>query len=259
MEEAYDVVVLGTGLTECILSGLLSIEKKKVLHMDRNNYYGAECASLCLSAMHEKFKPQQPTAEQLKAQFGRDRDFNLDLVPKFIMANSDLVTILTHTDVTRYLEFKQISGSYVYRDGKVQKVPATAMEALNSPLMGFFEKRRCKSFFDFLQAYNYQDQSTWQQMDLRSVPMRDVYKYFGLEVGTQEYIGHALALYLDDSYLNRAAEETHKRILLYMQSLARYGKSPYIYPLYGLGELPQGFARLAAIYGGTYMLDKPVD
>lgn len=39
----------------------------------------------------------------------------------------------------------------------------------------------------------------------------------------------------------------------------RYGKSPYIYPLYGLGELPQSFARLSAIYGGTYMLDKPID
>ena len=41
--------------------------------------------------------------------------------------------------------------------------------------------------------------------------------------------------------------------------MARYGKSPYIYPLYGLGELPQSFARLSAIYGGTYMLEKPID
>jgi len=41
--------------------------------------------------------------------------------------------------------------------------------------------------------------------------------------------------------------------------MARYGKSPYIYPLYGLGELPQSFARLSAIYGGTYMLDKQID
>jgi Rab GDP dissociation inhibitor len=41
--------------------------------------------------------------------------------------------------------------------------------------------------------------------------------------------------------------------------MARYGKSPYIYPLYGLGELPQAFARLSAIHGGTYMLDKPID
>lgn len=49
MDQEYDVVILGTGLTECILSGLLSISGKKVLHMDRNNYYGAECASLNLT------------------------------------------------------------------------------------------------------------------------------------------------------------------------------------------------------------------
>jgi Rab GDP dissociation inhibitor len=45
---------------------------------------------------------------------------------------------------------------------------------------------------------------------------------------------------------------------LYAESLARFqGGSPYIYPLYGLGELPQAFARLSAVYGGTYMLNKP--
>jgi len=43
------VIVLGTGLTECVLSGLLSVEGKKVLHMDRNDYYGAESASLNLT------------------------------------------------------------------------------------------------------------------------------------------------------------------------------------------------------------------
>jgi len=46
MEEAYDVIVLGTGLTECIISGLLSVNGKKVLHIDRNDYYGGDCASL---------------------------------------------------------------------------------------------------------------------------------------------------------------------------------------------------------------------
>lgn len=61
------------------------------------------------------------------------------------------------------------------------------------------------------------------------------------------------------SYKQLPCAETVKRIKLYSDSLARYGKSPYLYPLYGLGELPQGFARLSAIYGGTYMLDKPVD
>ena len=60
-------------------------------------------------------------------------------------------------------------------------------------------------------------------------------------------------------YLSNKAEELVNRCKLYFDSVARYGKSPYLYPLYGLGELPQGFARLSAIYGGTYMLDKKCD
>lgn len=63
----------------------------------------------------------------------------------------------------------------------------------------------------------------------------------------------------DDDYIGQTAIMTIRRIKLYSDSLARYGKSPYLYPMYGLGELPQGFARLSAIYGGTYMLDKPID
>ena len=91
--------------------------------------------------------------------------------------------------------------------------------------------------------------------------MKDVYDKFGLEAGTKDFIGHAMALYQDDSYLSQpgAAPEAVERIRLYGNSVARYGKSPYIYPLYGLGELPQGFARLSAIYGGTYMLNTHVD
>ncbi len=51
------------------------------------------------------------------------KDWNVDLVPKFIMACGKLVKILLHTKVTRYLEFKSVDGSYVFKDGKVQKVP----------------------------------------------------------------------------------------------------------------------------------------
>lgn len=40
MDEEYDAIVLGTGLKECILSGMLSVSGKKVLHIDRNKYYG---------------------------------------------------------------------------------------------------------------------------------------------------------------------------------------------------------------------------
>lgn len=77
-----------------------------------------------------------------------------------MMASGEMVKILVHTDVTRYLEFKQISGSYVYRDGKIQKVPSNESEAIYSPLMGLFEKRRARNFFLWVQGWNEQDLAT---------------------------------------------------------------------------------------------------
>jgi hypothetical protein len=47
-EDGYDYVILGTGLTECILSGLLSMDGHRVLHVDRQDHYGGDCASLNL-------------------------------------------------------------------------------------------------------------------------------------------------------------------------------------------------------------------
>ncbi|KAI0036632.1 rab GDP-dissociation inhibitor [Vararia minispora EC-137] len=255
MDEEYDYIVLGTGLTECILSGLLSVEGKKVLHMDRNDYYGGDSASLNLTQLYRKFRGDQAAPSEL----GRDRDYAVDLVPKFIIASGELTKILVHTKVTDYLEFKQIAGSYVFRDGKISKVPSNEMEAVRSPLMGLFEKRRAKKFFEFLQGWKDEDPATHQGINLDRDSMKTVYEKFGLEPGTQDFIGHAMALYLDDDYITKSARPTYERIVLYTSSMARYGKSPYIYPLYGLGELPQAFARLSAVYGGTYMLDKPVD
>lgn len=54
---------------------------------------------------------------------------------------------------------------------------------------------------------------------------------------------HFLSVPSSLSYLDVPCLDTINRIKLYSESLARYGKSPYLYPLYGLGELPQGFAR----------------
>ncbi|XWS68226.1 hypothetical protein CRYUN_Cryun04dG0072700 [Craigia yunnanensis] len=147
MDEEYDAIVLGTGLKEGILSGLLSVDGLKVLHMDRNDYSGGESTSLNLM--------------------------------QFMMANGGLVCILIHTDVTKHLNFKAVDGGFVYNKGKVR-----------------------------------------------------VLKY-GLEDDTIDFIGHALALHSDDSYLDQPALDFVKRMKLYAESLARFlGRSPYIYPPY---------------------------
>jgi len=46
---------------------------------------------------------------------------------------------------------------------------------------------------------------------------------------------------------------------LYLSSSGRYGESPFLYPIYGIGGLPESFSRLCAIHGGTFMLNTNCD
>lgn len=80
------------------------------------------------------------------------------------MSSGELTNILVSTDVTRYLEFKQVAGSYVQQGNgpkaTVAKVPSDAGEALKSPLMGIFEKRRMKSFIEWVGTFDVKDPAT---------------------------------------------------------------------------------------------------
>jgi Rab GDP dissociation inhibitor len=73
----------------------LSVNGKRVLHVDRNNYYGSDTASLSLSNLYSKFRP----GSEAPSGLGHSRDWNVDLIPKFIMACGDLVKILLHAKV----------------------------------------------------------------------------------------------------------------------------------------------------------------
>lgn len=50
-----------------------------------------------------------------------------------------------------------------------------------------------------------------------------------------------------------------KKCKLYTSSIHIYGDTPFIYPIYGLAGIPEGFSRKCALYGGTFMLNKKVD
>eukprot|EP01138_Halocafeteria_seosinensis_P015502 gb/GECG01015820.1/.p1 GENE.gb/GECG01015820.1/~~gb/GECG01015820.1/.p1 ORF type:complete len:465 (+),score=69.10 gb/GECG01015820.1/:1-1395(+) len=257
----YDVIVLGTGLKECILGGLLAIEGKKVLVLDRNPYYGGECASLNLSNLWQKFvDPNSEPAEDFFKQLGHNRDYNVDLVPKFIFADGLLVQILIKTGVTNYLDFKQVGGSFVYKsDGSVHKVPATEYEAMKTGLVGFFQKRKLRNFLQYIAKYKQDDPSTHEGFDMEKGTARQLMDKFGCDENTVDFVGHAMALQPDDSYLDKPAAPFAEAVKLYGSSLEKYGTSPFIYPVYGLGGLPESFSRLCAINGGIFMLNQDID
>ena len=93
----------------CLASSLKSVHflltlEKKVLHIDRNAFYGGEGASVNLTNLWKLFKG----AEEPPKELGHNRDWNIDLIPKYIMSGGKLVKILLKTRVSRYLEWKRI-------------------------------------------------------------------------------------------------------------------------------------------------------
>jgi Rab GDP dissociation inhibitor len=234
---------------------LLSLDGKKVLNLERNEYYGGEGASLSLEQLYQHFEGKDAV---IPKEYGKSRDWNVDLIPKFIFANGKLVKILRACGITG-LDFVLIDGSYVYQKGKIYKVPADLGEVTTSPLMSFLEKFRCKGFLGYVMGYDPKDPKTHLKYDLTKMKMKDLYYEYGLAEETIDFLGHAVACYFDDGYLQQPALEAVMRMKLYYESLSMYGKSPYIYPLYGLGELPQVFARMCAVYGGVQWTRKKVD
>lgn len=66
-------------------------------------------------------------------------------------------------------------------------------------------------------------------------------------------------MYTDEKFLELPAIEVIRKIQLYADSMGRYGNSPFIYPIYGLGGIPEGFSRISAVNGGTFMLNTDID
>ena len=153
---------------------------------------------------------------------------NSSLIYRFCFRIGLLVQLLIHTGVTRYLEFKCIEGSYVYKGSKIHKVPADQGEALSSrkkksfqhmkslpffsflALMGLLEKRRFGNMLVWANDYDEKEPKTQKNIP-PTMNMIDAFKKFSLDQDTIDFTGHAIALYSDDEYDNKTFEIYKKK------------------------------------------------
>ena len=112
------------------------ISEKKVLHIDRNSFYGGEGASVNLTNLYKIFKEGKEPPKEL----GHNRDWNIDLIPKFIMSGGKLVKILLKTRVSRYLEWKRnayfiqpLMAPMFFKTRKLVSFPKVDSRLLKSP------------------------------------------------------------------------------------------------------------------------------
>ena len=79
--------------------------------------------------------------------------------------------MLLFTEVTCHLDFKVTEGSFVYKRGKIYKVPSTEAEALASSLMGLFEKRRFRKFLVYVANFDENNPRTFEGIDPKKTSM----------------------------------------------------------------------------------------
>lgn len=123
--------------------------------------------------------------------------------------------------------------------------------------MGLFEKRRCQKFLEAVQNFEENDPKTHSGIKLNA-PAKEMLAKYELEDNTIDFIGHAVALYTNDNFLNAPAIHLIRKIQLYMDSMGK-NPSPFIYPIFGLGGIPEGFSRISAVNGGTFMLNTDIN
>ncbi|ORY05348.1 rab protein geranylgeranyltransferase component A [Basidiobolus meristosporus CBS 931.73] len=183
----------------------------------------------------------------------RSRQYNLELAPKLLCCSDRLIDDLVASGVSRYLDFKLLEGTYMGWSGKYDKVPCSKEDIFTSKNLSLIEKRKLMKYLTYAMDTSadptiineYQDQP-FDKMLREKFLIKDnllnavMYSIALIPTGKEAEVTSALGM-----------ERTQR----YLKALGRYGNSAYLHTMYGSGsEISQGFCRLSAVYGGTYML-----
>jgi len=246
IKDEYDVMIFGTGLTECILAGLLAMDNKKILLVDDKMHYGGEFTSYKLDVFFDLFNQNKTDMEKI---YGLSKWYNIDMTPKFVLSQARFIKLLKKTNAGSYLQFRKIDGNFIISSKKMLKI------SKKSPDKIFKQKKNFKTFINFIESYAESDK-------YKNVTVNDFLEKFNLSTDALNQIIFGYGMHNSDIYLS--ADSFIKKVKLYIDSL-NYSKlnynganSPFIYPLHGLGELPQAFARVASVHGTVIKLNSTI-
>ncbi|XP_074247537.1 rab proteins geranylgeranyltransferase component A 1 isoform X3 [Saimiri boliviensis] len=211
------------------------------------------------SASTEEMSENVPIAEDTTEQPKKNRitysqiikegrRFNIDLVSKLLYSRGLLIDLLIKSNVSRYAEFKNITRILAFRDGRVEQVPCSRADVFNSKRLSMVEKRMLMKFLTFCMEYEkYPD----EYKGYEEITFYEYLKTQKLTPNLQYIVLHSIAM---TSHTASSTIDGLKATKNFLRCLGRYGNTPFLFPLYGQGELPQCFCRMCAVFGGIYCL-----
>ncbi|XP_053329046.1 rab proteins geranylgeranyltransferase component A 1 [Spea bombifrons] len=175
------------------------------------------------------------------------RRFNIDLVSKFLYSRGMLINLLIKSNVSRYTEFKNITRILTYYDGKIEQVPCSRADVFTSKQLSMVEKRTLMKFLTFCADF---EQHPEEYQDHTESTFAEFLKLKRLTPSLQHFVLCSIAMASTTTKTVDGLKATQH----FLRCLGCYGNTPFLFPMYGLGELPQCFCRMCAVFGGIYCL-----
>ncbi|XP_020848585.1 rab proteins geranylgeranyltransferase component A 1-like [Phascolarctos cinereus] len=180
------------------------------------------------------------------------RRFNIDLTSKLLYSRGLLIDLLIKSNVSRYAEFKNVTRILGYQEGSVLQVPCSRTDVFNSKKLTMVEKRMLMKFLTFCLDY---EQHPDEYKAYEESTFSEYLKTQKLTPSLRHFVLHSIAM---TSETSSSTLDGLRETRNFLQCLGRYGNTPFLFPLYGQGEIPQCFCRMCAVFGGTYCLNHAV-
>ncbi|KAJ5372900.1 GDP dissociation inhibitor [Penicillium concentricum] len=290
-DTTWDVIIDGTGVSQSLLALALSRSGKKVLHIDRNQYYGGSDAAFSLDEAQEwaekvnkhehiSFKDASifkhdasPSSEEsgISPKLASSRAYTLSLSPYFLYARSQLMSALVSSKVFRQLEFMAVGSWWIYapeqpdsKNGELgaekvlYRVPGNREDVFAATHISMKSKRTLMRLLRHITKPNEDDASN-EDEDM-SMPLKD---YLASKFSVPEELHNPL-LSLSLSQLSQqdtSASYAVPRIQRHLSSIGHLGAGfGAVIAKYGGGaEILQAACRASAVGGGVYALDTRIE
>ncbi len=177
------------------------------------------------------------------------RHFNLDLTPKLLFSRGSMVELLISSNISRYTEFKSVSRVLTLINGALEHVPSSRADVFATKRVSVVEKRILMKFLTACM-----NEALPEDVD-PSKQYKAYLKQHKLTDNLIHFVLYSIAMVADDADTASGLAATHK----FLTSLGRFGNTPFLWSMYGSGEMPQAFCRLCAVFGGTYYLGRTLD
>jgi RAB protein geranylgeranyltransferase component A len=170
-----------------------------------------------------------------------NRKFNIDLSPNIFYSRGSLVELLISSDVSKYCEFRMVNQILTRRkDGQIEKVPTSRAEVFKSTKLTIQEKRVMMQFVQLcMKDIHFADLIT-DEMKERQISFKQLVEERNIPESISHFLVNAVAMCPNESDTAlKGLSEARK----FIASVNRFGDSPFLFTLYGTGELSQCFCR----------------